>query len=362
MKTIRLANCMAMLAAGLLVGGSALAQAQTATVQITVPAPPPTAPTPAAPADTVAEPVRKPSQPGPLRLYLLDGSIITGQIALEQFTVQTQFGTLKVPVKSIVSFTPGLDSHPNLDKQINELIEKLGSSEITEREAAQKELSKMGPSIRGALQKYTKDDDAERRLRVQALLDEMQEAVADDEGPKDATLIEQDSLETTEFTMVGRIQPTQFQVTNTYGTLTIKLSDVRVARRDGGEKEEIRKSFDVQGMNLFMTNWKDPGIRVEKGDSVSVTADGTVTLSPWGSRAMSTPEGAANYGMAQPGNLPLGCLVARVGDGQPFKIGSKSTFTADRAGKLQFGMAMMPEYANNQFPGKYDVKVRVEHK
>ncbi len=321
-------------------------------------------PTPAPELKPVDHTPRKPKTPGALRLYLLDGAVLTGDLAIKEFTVKTQFGDLKVPVTEVLGFTPGLDSHPKLNARLNELIQQLGSADFAEREAAQKELQGMGGAIRGELEKFAKDEDAERRTRVQALLDEMT-AMIDQEDPDMAgadKLIKEDTLITPQFTIVGRIQPESFSLNSSYGVLTVKLSDIRDARRDGGVEEEIRKTIDVQGQNLAMTNWKDSKIRLEKGDTVSITADGSITLSPWGSRAMSTPEGAANYGTMQPGNFPLGTLVGRIGDGQPFKIGSKSNFTADRSGSLQLGMAMMPDYANNAFPGQYNVKIRVQKK
>jgi len=95
---------------------------------------------------------------------------------------------------------------------------------------------------------------------------------------------------------------------------------------------------------------------------VSISADGQIVMTPWGSEMVSTPEGGDNFGAYMP-QIPGGALVAKIGDsGTVFKLGSKHTFVADRSGVLQLAVAMQAQYARNnyQFPGKYDVKIRVE--
>ena len=58
--------------------------------------------------------------------------------------------------------------------------------------------------------------------------------------------------------------------------------------------------------------------------------------------------------------FPAGCLVAKIGsNGKPFRIGSKTTFTAKKSGTIYFGVAMNSSYANQTFPGQYKVKTRV---
>src|SRR5579862_2672013 len=47
-----------------------------------------------------------------MRLHLMEGSVVTGKLSTDTVTVETAFGKLEVPVANIVSFTPGLDSHP----------------------------------------------------------------------------------------------------------------------------------------------------------------------------------------------------------------------------------------------------------
>jgi hypothetical protein len=111
-----------------------------------------------------------------------------------------------VPVLSIRSFTPGLRSHPKVEQNITELIDKLGSPVFGEREAAQKALSQMGSTIRLQLERSANDPDTERKSRIKTLLDEFDQADEDAESGEDVAraLIDRDTVETTEFTVVGK--------------------------------------------------------------------------------------------------------------------------------------------------------------
>ena len=62
----------------------------------------------------------------------MEGSVVSGTLSVEAITVKTAFGTLQVPVEHVVSFTPGLDSHPQLQKRIGRLIQQLGSNDAAE--------------------------------------------------------------------------------------------------------------------------------------------------------------------------------------------------------------------------------------
>ncbi len=305
--------------------------------------------------------------PDEVRLHLMEDSIVTGVLSVQSITVTTEFGTLEIPVTQIVSVVPGLDSHPEHKRQIVSLIQQLGANNVKERDEAQKALAEMGAPIAAILERYTSDDDAERRTRVQKILAEIEEASEEfaDENSTAKSLIPEDTVQTTLFTVVGKVSPKSFEVKTKFGMLTVALADIREARRDMGGSQEIRKSFGVSGANLVQMNYKNSGIRVNKGDEVSITADGSIIMSPWGNNVSSTPEGGANFQWYIPNKIPGGALVARIGTSGPdFKVGSKHSFTATKAGVLYFAVAMNAQFANQgyNFPGEYNVKVRVVSK
>jgi hypothetical protein len=301
----------------------------------------------------------------PIRLYLLEGSMVSGKLSVESLTVETEFGKLEVPVDKIVSFTPGMDHRPDERQKIGRLIQQLGANVAAERDAAQKALTEMGSTIRGELERHAKDDDAERRSRIQKILTELAEQEEDGDRAVRQALIPQDTLETTLFTVVGKISPQQFAVQTPFGQLTLALRDIRRAERETEETPEVRKSLQVTGAHFVQISFAESGVRLNRGDKVQVTADGKLTMTPWGNNAVSGPDGDQRYQWYIQPDMPSGTLIGRIGTGgKVFKVGSKHTFTADRAGQLYFAIAMNPQFINqgHNFPGEYNVKVRVNSK
>jgi hypothetical protein len=309
---------------------------------------------------------KAPADPDVLRIHLMDGSQIGGKLAAKDIEVETAFGPLKIPVTSIKSLTPGLGSHPKVTQDLTTLVEKLGSPVFGEREAAQKSLLEMGPSIRLQLERSANDPDTERKTRVKALLDEFDQIEADaaeEEATGAHKMIERDTVETTDFTVVGRIVQQDFEIISKYGSINAKLSDIRRVERAIAEKEELQKTVTVDGNAIIHRGLKDSGIRVERGDKITITAEGSLQMTPWGNQAMSTPEGAQNYGWYVANKIAGGALVGKIGkSGQVFKIGSKYSGTAESSGMLQLAIAMQGDYANQHFPGEYKVRVKIKRK
>ena len=162
---------------------------------------------------------------------------------------------------------------------------------------------------------------------------------------------------------MGKIVPQEFAIASQYGVLNVKLSDIRRIQREMIEKQDLQKTIAVDGNNMITRTTKDTGIRVERGDRVTFTADGTITMTPWGNQAVSTPDGAPNYGWYLPNKIAGGALVGKIGPGGTvFRIGTKHSFMADRTGVLQLAVALQGDQPNQNFPGEYRVKVRVKRK
>jgi hypothetical protein len=321
---------------------------------------------PAAAEPIVAATPAPPPADGPLRIALMDGSIITGQFSTERFKVDTTYGQLDVPVAALRSFTPGLASHPQLTSDLKRWIEQLGSSSYDQREAAQKALAALGPSIRDQLEQHMNDPDMERKTRIRAIIEEFDRAEEDaDEVGDDPIerLVERDTIVTSEFTVVGRIVEQEFEIISRYGPLKVQLGDIRRVDRSVQEQQPLDKTVTVPGTELVFQSMKNTAIRLNRGDEVTITADGTVQMTPWGNQAMSTPDGAPNYGWYMPNTIAFGALIGKVGDGgDMFLVGSKKTFRAERSGVLQLAIAMQPNFGDQAFGGEYRVRVRVKPK
>jgi hypothetical protein len=307
-----------------------------------------------------------PANPKYVMLHLQDGAIITGEMTIDEISVATEFGTLKVPLAKIRSIAPGLSSSPELSKKVNDLIEALGSDDYKAREQAHKDLQAMGLKVKGILDTYRNDENTERKRHVLEILKEFEEQIGahdDEEGPAERPLIAKDTVVTDEFTIVGKISPSEFKISSKYGPLSVQLADLKRAERPRTQKEAVRKTVQVPGDNLVQRSFKNSGIKVEAGDKITIKADGSVVMSPWGSDQQSGPDGAPNYGWYIPNQIYGGALVAKIGDkGTVFKVGSKSTFVAKTSGTLQFAVAMQQQYAQQgySYPGNYNVKVAVE--
>jgi hypothetical protein len=321
--------------------------------------------------NAVEVPRKAPVQLGPkhVRLHLLDGSVISGDLSMSEIEVETTFGKLVVPIEKIRSFTPGLDSNPKKIAELEALINNLSSDDYKTREQAHKDLSAMGPKIQHELERFTGSDNAEIKRHVTEILKEFEAAAEeggdDEEGPIEQPWVRLDTVVTTDFTVVGKVSPKEFTIQSKYGPLQVALADVQMAARDAGTKESLRKSVTVEGTNIAQRSFKSTGIRVEAGDKIVLKAEGNIIMSPWGSNAATGPDGAPNYGWYVPNQIPGGALVAKIGDkGTVFKVGRQSTFVAKNSGVLQLAIGIQAEYANEgyNYPGQYNVKLRIEPK
>jgi hypothetical protein len=319
---------------------------------------------PAGVIDTNTRPVT-PIGPREIRLNLTDGNVIAGEVSIDEITVETDFGPLQVPINKIRNFHPGLDSYPAVSARLDKLIADLGGDDYATREDAHKQLVQWGLPIRALLAQASDGDNAERKRHLTGILAELEEQAgdADDEEEPLRSLIRRDTVETTEFTIVGRIVQQEFKVASKYGELTVKLADIDTGDRAYGAAEPINRKLSLDGTYIAQQQFKSSGIRLKAGDKVSVRADGQLIMTPWGTNYTSTPEGGTNYGWYIPNDIPGGALVAKIGNsGKVFKVGSKFTFTAKSAGVLMFSIGMDNNYAGEgySYPGKYDVRVKVE--
>lgn len=300
------------------------------------------------------------------RLHLRDGSIIGGEIGTKTIDVKTNFGTLTVPISRVVQIYPGLKSTPELNQRIAQLVEDLGGREMAKRDKAQKELTGMGVKIMNILRDYGDGGNAERKKRLATIRSEFSEQLEDEYGADDsiAQLSFEDRVVTPDFSIVGEIQQQEFQVVSKYGKLNVKLEDLKLADRQiHTAPREIRRNVSVPAMAFFQKQPKSTGIRVNKGDKISIRADGVVQWTNWNNS--STPEGLTNR--SNWNGIHSGKLVARIGNDNSncVAIGSKGEFVAKASGKLYLGIAMRDSYANNtsyRWAGEYKARIRVKPK
>lgn len=326
-----------------------------------------------------AKPTAKPANPRKIRVHLMDGSIIAGEMTVSQIEVKTEFGTLTVPVEKIISITPGLQSHSKLSEKINKLIKELGGPDYKAREEAQKELLTMGPAVRDIVADHTDSKNAELKRRATEIVAKLDEAagadsddIFEDEDSKPRKWVKFDVVKTAKFTIAGKVSPSEFKIASKYGPLNVSLNDIQRTERQFIAKEAVLARVAVKGQKLVQRGLQTTKIRVNAGDTISVTASGTIGMTPWGSSSRVGPDGASNFsswsGPSANGRTTSfygGCLLARIGgSGGYIKIGSRARFVAKKSGTLQFGIAMNNSYTSSSYfyPGEYKLRIKVDPK
>lgn len=297
-----------------------------------------------------------------VQLHLLDGSIIGGDIQTESIDVKTAYGMLTIPISRIVQIHPGLNSRPEFTEKISHLVEELGGTSASGRDAAQKELTAMGVKIRSVLNQLGSGGNAERKKRIaqiQAIFVEEIEANEEEFVEVERSVIFSDTIVTPDFSVVGEIQQKQFKVKSKFGDLKVNLGDIKLADRQVElNRPPVRKSVSVSAMAFFQTKPQSTKIRVNKGDKISIRAVGVIQWTNWS--ASSTPEGLTNR--SQWNGINSGKLTARIGtdNSRCVQIGSNGDFVAKTNGILYLGIAMRDSYATNSgytWTGQYKAKI-----
>ncbi|MDP7377638.1 MAG: hypothetical protein QF516_06040, partial [Pirellulaceae bacterium] len=159
-------------------------------------------------------------KPNEIRLHLNDGSVVTGELAISELLVTTEFGPLTVPVSRVKSVRPGLKSYPVLLEKLGQLVQQLGDEAYEKREQAQKELMGYGLSIKNYLSTVEDEGDSELKRRLETIqkgLEELQDL--EDDSDVDPPWIFGDTVVTDDFTIVGKIQSDEFALASKYGDL-----------------------------------------------------------------------------------------------------------------------------------------------
>jgi len=236
-----------------------------------------------------------------IRFHMWDGAVVGGDVSVDRLLVQTEFGSLEIPIEKLSSFYPGLNSFPERKRMLDTLVEQLGDRDYGVREEAHRKLREMGLQLRKQLFEFDDGGSAERNKHLTELRKELEEMIEDleeeEEQPSGVqrALISGDQIDTPDFSVVGKIQQPTFQITSKYGQLTIRLEDIRFADRSFNQpRVEIRKSVAVSGNTFFQKTPKSTRVRVNKGDRITIRASGTVDWTNWSNT--SSPEGLQNQG------------------------------------------------------------------
>jgi hypothetical protein len=297
-----------------------------------------------------------------LRFEMWDGTVVSGIVSIGSIDVETEFGSLQIPISKLIDFRPGLVSLPELKAKVDSLVAELGDREFKTREDAHRELVAMGPMLMGMFSSLDDGGDAERKKHLVKIKQEIESMLEDEDDSSSAPKLSNgDRVQTPDFAIIGKVVQQEFKVKSKIGDLRIMLSDVKRADRGVAvQSQSLRKTVSVSGQTFFQKKPVNTKIRVSKGDRISITASGVVQWTNWNQTA--SPDGLPNQGNWN--GISNGALSARIGtDGTIFSVGSDHTFKADRSGVLYLAIAMNDNYVRNtgyRWTGKFKAKIKVE--
>lgn len=297
-------------------------------------------------------------------LHLKNGDIISGNSEILQIDLKTSYGNLSIPIGDVQTINVGLQNS-NFDKsRLLDLLDKLDFGGNNERENAFDEIVKMNegaiPFIKSYL-KNSKNSGNSSELSVGVLYDVMlakynvsrnfslyDEVIFNEKNTVEGTWTFQDIMLETSY---GRIKVAR---------KNIESIDVKIMAPEGFSKDN---SFKVFANRYVIGNqeegWLNTEILVKKGETITITADGTISLASLSGNKY-TPDGGVN---GSPGptdkKLNYGNLVFKISqNGDAIKAGDNIKFTADRTGIIF--ISIYETVFNSANSGFYNANVRVK--
>jgi hypothetical protein len=294
------------------------------------------------------------SRPQPAEVRLHDGSLVRMTILQESVDIQTKYGKLTIPLRDIRRIEFGLHLPDGAEPQIQEAIKQMGSGVYKERDEAVKQLVAFGPMAYPQLQKATRSPDPEVVKRAVAVIKRIDDKIP----PEQLRLKPEDSIQTAEFSITGRVLTPGIKVhSETFGEITLKLCQLRsLAQR--GQAGDVEVNVDAAQFGTSTDIWMDSGVSVDSGLKLIIRSEGQVDLWPQGpGQYMTTPKGYSTAGKG--GVYMAGTLLGKVGDsGKIFVIGESYEGVAQGEGRLFFHI--VPSPWNNTSSGNYRVRVRTD--
>jgi hypothetical protein len=295
-----------------------------------------------------------PSRPHSAEIRFADGSVVRMTLLQENVEVVTKFGKLTIPFHEIRRVEFGLHVPPEMNQQITQSIKRLASDVYKERDVASKDLVQVGHFAYLSLQKASKSGDQEVAYRAMSVIKQISERVA----PDLLRLREEDVIQTSEFTVIGRINTQTLKAHSPhFGEVALKLSELRSmqVRQQGGKQELI---VDAAKHGSALDQWCDTGVMVDAGQRVVILSEGQVDLWPQGpGQYLAVPRGYNTAGKG--GQFLAGALIGRIGEnGKAFLIGDRYESTASDEGKLY--VQIVPSPWNNASAGTYRLRIQTE--
>jgi hypothetical protein len=299
---------------------------------------------------------KDPPNSNEVEIRLTDGSRVRMLILEESLLIATKYGKLTIPSRDLHRVELGIHPPAVVAQKIEEAIKRLGEKSFQERENATSDLVAVGPAAYLALHKAAKTKDPEVAQRARQVLEAIRQRVPEDK----LRLREDDRIQTTEFTIVGRVlNPTLKVKSAIFGETQLNLTDLRGIHWLG-QLAEVDLEVEAAKYAVNPGQWMDTGIELIMDDELVIRASGQVDLmanNP--GQFLSGPEGSPQFGQG-PGMYQAGTLLGRIGEnGQVFVIGASHQEASKTEGKLyvQIAPGPWPRGGGHTASGSYKVSI-----
>jgi hypothetical protein len=302
-------------------------------------------------------PGKQESHSNDMEVRFADSSSVRMVLVQDTIEVMTKYGRLTVPTNDLRRIEFGVHPSPEISEKIQEATKRLASPKHPEREAASKELVVLGHQAYPALHAAAKTSDPEVGRRAEDALKQIRARVPS----RLLRLRVSDRIETTEFTIVGRVTSESLKAKSAYfGERSININDV-ISIRALASGANVEVSIDAAKYGSAHDQWLNTDIDVNAETDVLITATGKVDLWVDGTGQYVTGPNGYSGAVAGPrwngavGAQRGGALLGRIGDdGEVFVIGERYKGTASHEGKLH--LHIVPSPWGNPSVGNYNVQ------
>jgi hypothetical protein len=292
---------------------------------------------------------------------LQDDSQIKIELLDKQLTMKTKYGSLAIPVQEIKRIEMGMRIEPTTEAKIMTVIKEFGSETYATREAAEKKIVEFQELALPALRDAMKTGDREVIVRAKRIVEQLQSSLPEEKFNRKSN----DLIETTEFTVTGKIEINEFAIqSRVFGNAKLLLSELRQLR---AITSNLVDELTVDSSQYGRPNrqaWFDTGFDVTTDQALQIEASGMIELYPQQpGQMMCGPTGWPNNNMTvvNPNGSRIsvsnGALVGRIGNnGNTFLVGARyQTNRPNEAGRLY--LQVMPSPNGNDPQGSYKVKI-----
>jgi hypothetical protein len=300
------------------------------------------------------------------KVTLRDGSIYNGSISIKTVDLQTDYGKLTIPLKNVTSIEVGLAPDRSNKAKLDNLITQLSNEVEETRKIAYDELLKIKASELYVLTDFLYSDKYTPSVDNLWTLDQVISEIKS-KFYLDDNLQEKDNISIDgQYLMGGIFTFPSIEIKTEFGALTIpkeKITKIEVTYVPS-TGSETAKIINLPASKYISGNanggWYRTGINVTKGQRISISATGEVTLASL-SNAKYNPNGASGVESSYVGTgstyPTYGQLVYKIGEtGQVYTAGAKFNGAMAETGMLYISIYETVYNAANT--GSYNVNIK----